>query len=160
MFNTKVSQATITCEFGVENKRLHMAICGRKYDPGKKASRKKTTPVKQKATEKKPTADQPTTPETEITEIRGDSDEQTQQDTDDELLYGSDDSLPNPFTPQDPKKFKTTDAKEDQDKEKADASTTAMDMEMPELTSNGDEVTPLQKQFTFKKPPLHKPPHK
>ena len=113
MFNTKVSQATMAHESRVENEKLHMAICGIKYDPGKKASRKKTTPVKQKATEKKPTADQPTTPEAEITKICGDDDEQTQQDTDDELLYGSDALLSNPFTPQDPKKFKTTDTKED-----------------------------------------------
>ena len=76
MFNTKVSQATITHEFGVENKKLHMAICGKKYDLGKKASHKKTVPVKQRAMEKKPTADQPTTPEVEITKICGDDKEQ------------------------------------------------------------------------------------
>ena len=32
MFNTKVSQATIAWEFGVENKKLHMAIPGHKYN--------------------------------------------------------------------------------------------------------------------------------
>ena len=127
MFNTKVSQATIAHEFRVENKKLHMAICRRKYDPGKKVSHKKNATVKQKATEKKPTADQPTTPEVEIAKICSDNDEQTQQDTNDEQLYGSDNSLPNPFTLQDPKKFRTTDTKEDQGKEKADASTTAME---------------------------------
>ena len=142
----------------MENKKLHMAICRRKYDPGKKASCKKITPIKQKATEKKPTADQPTIPEAEITEIHGDDDEQTKLDTDDELLYGSDDSLSDPFTPQDPEKFKTTDTKEDQDKEKSDASTTPMDTEMPELISDDDEVTPSHRHFTFKKPSLQKPP--
>ena len=57
MFNTKVSQATIAHEFRAENKKLHMAILGRKYNPGKKPSCKKATPVKQKATQKKSTAD-------------------------------------------------------------------------------------------------------
>ena len=64
MFNTKV---TIAHEIGVENKKLHMVISGRKYDPGKKSSNKKATQVKQKATQKKSTADQPISPEAEIT---------------------------------------------------------------------------------------------
>ena len=149
MFNTKVSQTTIACEFGVENKKLHMAILGRNYNPGKKPSHKKATPVKQKATQKKSTADQPISPEAEITEIHGD-DEQTQQDTDDELLYGSDDSLPDPFMPQDPKKVKTSGTKEDQAEDKATNMPEAMDTEMPELIL--DDEQPLQKQFTFKKP--------
>ena len=51
----------------------------------------------------------------------------------------------------DTKKLRTSDTKEDQNKEKADASTTT-NTEMPELISNDDEVTPSQKQFPFKKP--------
>ena len=43
MFNTKVSQAAIAQEFGVENKKLHMAISGCKYDAGKKALLQKST---------------------------------------------------------------------------------------------------------------------
>ena len=107
MFNNNIFQVTIACEFGVKNKKLRMTISGRKYNPGKKPSSKKATPAKQKATQKKSTADQPTSPEAEITEIHGDN-EQTQQDTDDELLYGSEDSLPDPFMLQDPKKIKTS----------------------------------------------------
>ena len=41
MFNTKVSQATIAQEFEVENKKLHMAISGRKYDASKKPFHKR-----------------------------------------------------------------------------------------------------------------------
>ena len=137
-----------------------MAICGRKYDPGKKASHKKTAPVKQKATEKKPTADQPTTPEAEITKIRGDDGKQAEQEIDDDLLYSSDDSLPDPFMPQDPKKVKTSGTKEDEAEDTATNTPEAMDAEMPELISDDDEVAPSQEQFTFKKPPLQKPPHK
>ena len=52
---------------------------------------------------------------------------------------------------QDPRMVKTSDIKEDQDKEKAEAtSTTAMDTEMPELIL--DDEQPSHKQFTFKKP--------
>ena len=40
MFNTKVSQATIAQKFRVENKKLHMAISGHKYNAGKKPSHK------------------------------------------------------------------------------------------------------------------------
>ena len=50
-----------------------MAISGRKYNPGKKPSYKKATPGKQKATQKKSTADQPINPEAEITKIHGDN---------------------------------------------------------------------------------------
>ena len=90
-------------------------------------------------------------PEAEITKIHGD-DEQAKQDTDDDLLYGSDDSLPDPFTLQDPKKVKTSGTKEDQAEDTATNMPEAMDTEMPELIL--DDEQPSQKHFTFKNPPL------
>ena len=156
MFNTRVSQAAIAHKFRVKNKKLHMAISGKKYDPGKKPSCKKGTPVKQKAMQKKSTADQPTSPEAEITKIHGDN-EQAKQDTDDDLLYGSDDSLPDLFTLQNPKKVKTSNTK-DQAEDTGTNMPAAMDTEMPELIL--DDKQPSQKQFTFKNPPSQKPPHK
>ena len=36
MFHSKISQATLSKEFAVAEKKLHLAISGRKYDPGKK----------------------------------------------------------------------------------------------------------------------------
>ena len=38
VFNTKLLQATIVHEFGVEIKKLHLSMSGRKYNPGKKPS--------------------------------------------------------------------------------------------------------------------------
>ena len=57
------------------------------------------------------------------------------------------DSLPDPFTPWEPKKPKTMGTKEDQDK--GDAQT--MDTDMLELISS-DEGDAPQKKFTTKKP--------
>ena len=39
MFDTKVSQAELAKEFAVAEKKLHMAVSGHKYDPGKKPSK-------------------------------------------------------------------------------------------------------------------------
>ena len=62
--------------------------------------------------------------------------------------------------PQDPKKVKMSGTKEDEAEDTATNRPEAMDQEMPELISDDDEVTPLQKEFTLKKPPLCKPPCK
>ena len=42
LFNTKLSQATITGYFTVHPKKLHMVVSRRKYDPGKKHPKHKT----------------------------------------------------------------------------------------------------------------------
>ena len=61
LFNSKITQLHIAKVFAVAEKKLHLAISGRKYDPGKKASKRKlTTDVK--------TADpQPSTLKDELT---------------------------------------------------------------------------------------------
>ena len=47
LFNSKVTQLRVAKDFAVAEKKLHLAISGRKYDPGKKASKRKlTTDVK------------------------------------------------------------------------------------------------------------------
>ena len=47
LFNSKVTQLHVAKVFAVAEKKLHLAISGRKYDPGKKASKRKlTTDVK------------------------------------------------------------------------------------------------------------------
>ena len=43
LFNSKVMQLCVTKDFAVAEKKLHLAISGRKYDPGKKASKRKRT---------------------------------------------------------------------------------------------------------------------
>ena len=43
LFNSKCTQLHVAKDFAVAEKKLHLAISGRKYDPGKKASKRKLT---------------------------------------------------------------------------------------------------------------------
>ena len=43
LFNSKCTQLHVTKVFAVAEKKLHLAISGRKYDPGKKATKRKCT---------------------------------------------------------------------------------------------------------------------
>ena len=43
LFNTKHPQLLVANDFAVAEKKLHLAISGRKYDPGKKAPKKRCT---------------------------------------------------------------------------------------------------------------------
>ena len=43
LFNSKVTQLCVAKDFAVAEKKLHLAISGRKYDPGKKALKRKLT---------------------------------------------------------------------------------------------------------------------
>ena len=43
LFNSKCTQLHVTKDFAVAEKKLHLTISGRKYDPGKKASKRKHT---------------------------------------------------------------------------------------------------------------------
>ena len=43
LFNSKCTQLHVAKDFAVAEKKLHLAISGRKYDPGKKASKRKRT---------------------------------------------------------------------------------------------------------------------
>ena len=115
-FNTKVSQATIAREFRVENEKLHMAISGCKYDAGKKPSHKrvpsgdrdktdkttnkppehKAAPMKEKVKDLQPTQSD------EVTEIWDTEADTSKMDTDKELLYSDDDSLPKKFNTKNP----------------------------------------------------------
>ena len=42
-FNTKYPQLLVARDFAVAEKKLHLAVSGRKYDPGKKAPKKRRT---------------------------------------------------------------------------------------------------------------------
>ena len=47
LFNTKYPQLHVAKDFAAAEKKLHLAVSGRKYDPGKKApKRKRTSDVK------------------------------------------------------------------------------------------------------------------
>ena len=43
LFNTKYPQLHVVKDFEVAEKKLHLAVSGRKYDPGKKVSKRKRT---------------------------------------------------------------------------------------------------------------------
>ena len=73
-FNSKITQLHVAKVFAVAEKKLHLVISGRKYDPGKKASKRKlTTDVK--------TADpQPSTSKDESTSAQPTQAEQQPED--------------------------------------------------------------------------------
>ena len=56
-FNSKYTQLLVAKDFAVAEKKLHLTFSGRKYDPGKKASKRKCTSEK-KAADPKPSTSQ------------------------------------------------------------------------------------------------------
>ena len=44
LFNTKYPQLLVARDFAVAEKKLHLTVSGRKYDPGKKAPKKRRAP--------------------------------------------------------------------------------------------------------------------
>ena len=149
MFDPKMSQAALTKEFVVAEKKLHLAVSGRKYDPGKKFPKQKPcdkpNPKKKKAAK----TDEPKTDEViKIPEDKQPSPENLGEPQSNDANHDDDDnSLPDPFTP--------LGTKEDQD----EGDTQTMDTDMPELISSNEGGTPQQK-FTTKKPSQKKPPCK
>ena len=115
MFHSKISQATFTKEFMVAEKKLHLAISGRKYDPGKKFPKKKPHDKPKPKKKKAAKMDEPKTDE--VVKIPEDKEpspedlgEPQSNDADDD---DDNDSLPDPFSLHEPKTLET---KEDQDK--------------------------------------------
>ena len=43
LFNSKYPQLLVAKDFAVAEKKLHLTVSGRKYDPGKKAPKKRHT---------------------------------------------------------------------------------------------------------------------
>ena len=43
LYNSKYPQLLVAKDFAVAEKKLHLAVSGRKYDPGKKAPKKRRT---------------------------------------------------------------------------------------------------------------------
>ena len=57
LFNSKCTQLHVNKDFAVAEKKLHLAISGRKYDPGKEASKRKCT-SDEKTSDPKPSTSQ------------------------------------------------------------------------------------------------------
>ena len=107
LFNSKYPQLLVAKGFAVAEKKLHLTVSGRKYDPGKKASKKRhTSDVKTAAPKPSTSQDQPQgesiseqQPQSKsVTEQQpqGEAATDTQQDPV-PSQFSSDDSLPDPF---------------------------------------------------------------
>ena len=148
MFDSKVSQSTLAKELQSWRTKLHLAVSGKKYHPGKNTLKQKTC-VKS-TTQKKKSAkpDEPKTDDkTKILEDKQaspeDPDQSQSNDVNDE---DGDDSLPDPFAPKE-KKAKMSGTKKDQGAEDTQAE---MDT-MPELISSDNNDAP-PKSFESKNP--------
>ena len=107
LFNSKYPQLLVAKDFAVAEKKLHLAVSGRKYDPGKKAPKKRHTPEGKTAAPKPSTSqDQPQSES--VSEQQPQSESITKQqpqgttatDTQQEPVpsqFSSNDSLPDPF---------------------------------------------------------------
>ena len=107
MFDTKTSQVKLAKEFIVSEKKLHLAISGRKYDPGKRVPKRKSSdklPAKVKANKTDaPKKDEVTETQEAVELPEQDLGESQYGDTDED----NDDSPSDPFAPQGPKKSKS-----------------------------------------------------
>ena len=107
LFNSKYPQLQVAKDFAVAEKKLHLTASGRKYDPGKKAPKKRRTPSDNTTTSKASTSEekQPTQSET-VTEQQPTQSEtvtDTQQEqVPSQVSSDDDEELPNPF-PSSPK---------------------------------------------------------
>ena len=107
LFNSKYPQLLVAKDFAVAEKKLHLTISGRKYNPGKKAPKKRcTSDVKTAAPKPSTSQDQPQGES--VSEQQPQSESITEQqpqgkattDTQQEPVpsqFSSDDSLPDAF---------------------------------------------------------------
>ena len=120
LFNSKFPQLLVVKDFAVAEKKLHLAISGRKYDPGKKAPKKRCTSDGKTAAPKASTSQDQSQGES-ISEQQPQSESVTEQqpqgktatDTQQEPVpsqFSSDDSLPDAFVTS-TKSFETKDPK-------------------------------------------------
>ena len=124
LFNSKYPQLQVAKDFAVAEKKLHLAAIGRKYDPGKKAPKKRRTSSNNTAAPKASTSQeqQPTQSET-VTEQQPQCETITEQQPQRETItdtqpehvpsqFSSDggEELSNPF-PTSSKTFETKDPK-------------------------------------------------
>ncbi|MDA8031811.1 MAG: hypothetical protein MPK62_11940 [Alphaproteobacteria bacterium] len=106
LFNSKYPQLLVAKDFAVAEKKLHLAISRRKYNPGKKAPKKRRTTA-----DSKPSTSQVQPQSESVTEQQQQSEAAT--DTQQEHVpsqFSSDDSLPDAF-PSSTKTFEMKDPK-------------------------------------------------
>ena len=97
LFNSKYPQLLVAKDFAVAEKNLHLAVSGRKYDPGKKAPKKRrTSDVKTAAPKPSTSQDQPQGESVSEQQPQGEAAIDTQQEPV-PSQFSSDDSLPDAF---------------------------------------------------------------
>ena len=97
LFNSKYPQLLVAKDFAVAEKKLHLTVSGRKYDPGKKAPKKRRTSDGKTAAPKPSTSqDQPQDASTTEQQPQGEAATDTQQEPV-PSQFNSDDSLSDAF---------------------------------------------------------------
>ena len=112
LFNSKYPQLQAAKDFAVAEKKLHLAVSGRKYDPGKKAPKKRCTSNGKTAAPKPSTSqDQPQSESISEQQPQSETTTHTQQEhVPSQFSSDDDESLPAPF-PKSTKTFETKDPK-------------------------------------------------
>ena len=123
LFNSKYPQLQVAKDFAVAEKKLHLTTSRRKYDPGKKAPKKRHTSNGKTAAPKASTSQEQQPQSKSISEQQPQSETVTEQQPQSEIItdtqqehvpsqFSSDDdeTLPNPF-PTFTKTFETKDPK-------------------------------------------------
>ena len=123
LFNSKYPQLQVAKDFAVAEKKLHLTTSGRKYDPGKKAPKKRHTSNGKTAAPKASTSQEQQPQSESIIEQQPQSDPVTEQQPQSEIITDTqqehvpsqfssndDEELPNPF-PTSTKTFETKDPK-------------------------------------------------
>ena len=86
LFNTKYPQLLVAKDFAVAEKKLHLAVSRRKYDPGKKApKRKRTSDVK--TADPKPSTSQDQPQDKPISEQQPQDESISEQQPQDESIF-------------------------------------------------------------------------
>ena len=120
LFNSKYPQLLVAKDFAVAEKKLHLTVSRRKYDPGKKAPKKRHT-SDVKTADPKPSTSQDQPQDESISEQQPQGASATEQQPQGKAATGtqqepvpsqfsSDDSLPDPFATK-AKTFETKDPK-------------------------------------------------
>ena len=143
LFNTKYPQLLVAKDFAVAEKKLHLTVSGRKYDPGKKAPKKRHT-SDVKTADPKPSTSQDQPQDEPVSEQQPQDESISEQQPQDESIYEQ--------QPQDEsisEQSQGTSAAEQQPQDKASDTLTSQ---------SSDDDTPLPdyaealKTFTMKDP--------
>ena len=126
LFNTKYPQLLVAKDFAVAEKKLHLTVSRRKYDPGKKAPKKRRT-SDVKTADPKPSTSQDQPQDKSISEQQSQDESVSEQQPQDESISEQ---------PQD------TSTSEQQPQ--GEASTSTLQETVPSQFSNDNETLPFQ----------------